>query len=291
MPLWVRVWSDDDLGAAGRHAAPLVLDGTIRMVPQIMNTLLLASVFSSRDQWYDGRRRRSRPGDRPDRARARGRPLDDALRALRRRGRRRPPLREDQGGVRADPRRRGLGHEVRRPRHARSSRIRDERVQGGVPSLDLNSMTRLVRRRAGRPHRLLAGRPDHRPGCARPARPAARDDREAGRARLHGRPDPHQRAQLHPRHAGDVRHGERGAGARRLRHVQAARRARRRSRATASTARTSTSWISPPSSTASTTTPTDASTRRSRTRSTRTASSRPASRESGRSGCGRSRAR
>jgi 4-cresol dehydrogenase (hydroxylating) flavoprotein subunit len=31
-----------------------MLDDTIRMVPQVMNTVLLGSVLSSRDQWWDG---------------------------------------------------------------------------------------------------------------------------------------------------------------------------------------------------------------------------------------------
>jgi len=54
MPLWLRVWKDDDLGPVIDTLRTLMLDGTIRMVPQIMNTLLLGSVLSSRDRWYDG---------------------------------------------------------------------------------------------------------------------------------------------------------------------------------------------------------------------------------------------
>ena len=48
-----------------------------------------------------GRRADSRRGPRPHGPRARDRPLVHALRALRRRGGRRPPLRQDQGGLRA----------------------------------------------------------------------------------------------------------------------------------------------------------------------------------------------
>ena len=55
-----------------------------------------------------------------------------------------------------------------------------ERIQGGVPSLDWNAMTGVVRRRGGRPHRLLAGRAADRPRRAGGARPAARDGRGAG---------------------------------------------------------------------------------------------------------------
>ena len=69
-----------------------------------------------------------------------------------------------------------------------------ERVQARRSEPRPEPDDRVVRRRAGRPHRLLAGRPAHGPGRPRPARPAARDDRGAGRARLHGRADPHQRA-------------------------------------------------------------------------------------------------
>ena len=52
MPLWLRVWNEDDLPAVVDTLRVLMLDGTIRMVPQIMNAMLLGSVFSSRDQWW-----------------------------------------------------------------------------------------------------------------------------------------------------------------------------------------------------------------------------------------------
>ena len=54
MPLWLRVWRDEDLAAVIDTLRVLMLDGTIRMVPQLMNTVLLGSVLSHRDQWYDG---------------------------------------------------------------------------------------------------------------------------------------------------------------------------------------------------------------------------------------------
>ena len=38
MPLWLRVWRDDDLAAVIDTLRGLMLDGTIRMVPQLMNT-------------------------------------------------------------------------------------------------------------------------------------------------------------------------------------------------------------------------------------------------------------
>ena len=54
MPLWLRVQRDDDLAAVIDILRTLMLDGTIRMVPQLMNTLLLGSVLSKREQWWDG---------------------------------------------------------------------------------------------------------------------------------------------------------------------------------------------------------------------------------------------
>ena len=52
MPLWLRVWNDDDLAAVVDTLRALMLDDTIRMVPQIINTVLLGSVFSKREQWW-----------------------------------------------------------------------------------------------------------------------------------------------------------------------------------------------------------------------------------------------
>jgi 4-cresol dehydrogenase (hydroxylating) len=52
MPLWLRVWKDDDLATVIDVLRGLMLDGTVRMVPQVINTVLLGSVFSNRDQWW-----------------------------------------------------------------------------------------------------------------------------------------------------------------------------------------------------------------------------------------------
>jgi 4-cresol dehydrogenase (hydroxylating) len=60
MPLWLRVWKEDDLAALIDTLRVLMLDGTIRMVPQIINTVLLSSVFSKREQWWQ------EPGPIPD---------------------------------------------------------------------------------------------------------------------------------------------------------------------------------------------------------------------------------
>ena len=75
MPLWLRVWKDDDLAPVIDTLRTLMLDGTIRMVPQIINTVLLAlGVLQARPVVAGAR---ADPGrrDRPDGARARDRAL------------------------------------------------------------------------------------------------------------------------------------------------------------------------------------------------------------------------
>ena len=143
MPLWLRLPKDDDLAPADRHAAHAHARRHDPHGPaDHERARCSASVLSERAAVV----RRARAPipedvDRPDGAGAGHRALDDALRALRRRGGRRPPLREDQGRVRAaipgadvwgtkyDAR----GHpDLEHP---------GERVQGGVPTLDLNEMT------------------------------------------------------------------------------------------------------------------------------------------------------
>jgi 4-cresol dehydrogenase (hydroxylating) flavoprotein subunit len=54
MPLWLRVWSQDDLHALVETLRVLMLDRTIENVPQIWNTIASASVMSSRALWYEG---------------------------------------------------------------------------------------------------------------------------------------------------------------------------------------------------------------------------------------------
>jgi 4-cresol dehydrogenase (hydroxylating) len=54
MPLWVRVWHDDDLGALVDTVRELMLDGTIRVMPLIQNTMRMAALVARRDQWHDG---------------------------------------------------------------------------------------------------------------------------------------------------------------------------------------------------------------------------------------------
>jgi 4-cresol dehydrogenase (hydroxylating) flavoprotein subunit len=52
MPFWVRGWRDDDVGPLTDTLRRLSLDGTIRMVPQIANTLIFASFQTRRSQWW-----------------------------------------------------------------------------------------------------------------------------------------------------------------------------------------------------------------------------------------------
>ncbi len=133
------------------------LDGTIRMVPQIINTLLLGSVFSSRDRWHTGE------GPIPDEG------LDRMARELEiGRWMMRFALHGDEAVV--DHRfekikeafERIPGAEVWGTKCAPADipKLENpiERVQGGVPSLAMNAHDRVVRRRGGRAHRLLAGR-------------------------------------------------------------------------------------------------------------------------------------
>jgi 4-cresol dehydrogenase (hydroxylating) len=54
MPIWVRAWKDDDLAPMLDTLRRLSLDGTIRMVPQVANTLIFASFMTKRTRWWDG---------------------------------------------------------------------------------------------------------------------------------------------------------------------------------------------------------------------------------------------
>ena len=54
MPLWLRLWNDDDLGPAVDTLRRLMLDRTIDHVPQFLSTILLASVMTKRNTWHEG---------------------------------------------------------------------------------------------------------------------------------------------------------------------------------------------------------------------------------------------
>ena len=167
MPLWLRVWKDDDLAPVVDTLRTLMLDGTIRMVPQILNTVLLGSVLSSRSQWW--RRRRADPGrrHRPDGARARDRALDACASrstATRRWSTTASPRSRRRSSASRAPR---CGAPSARPRTSRASSTRPSASRAACRTSSWNNMTGLVRRRGGRPHRLLAGRAAHRPRRAR----------------------------------------------------------------------------------------------------------------------------
>ena len=172
-----------------------------------------------------------------------------------------------------------VGREARRRRvgdAAQPARARADRRAEPRPVQD----GRLVGRRRRRSRRLLAGDPADRAAREGRAGAASRDVRRGG-PRLPRRDAADQRAGDHVHQRDPVRHEEPGAGREGVQRGEADGRGGRQAAATASTARTCRSWTSRRTSSASTTTRSGGSTRRSRTRSTRTASSRPASRASG----------
>ena len=60
MPLWLQLWDDSQMPAVVDALRGLMLDGTINMRPQISNTLCMASMLTARAEWYDG------PGSMPE---------------------------------------------------------------------------------------------------------------------------------------------------------------------------------------------------------------------------------
>jgi 4-cresol dehydrogenase (hydroxylating) flavoprotein subunit len=54
MPCWLRVWKDSDLPQVIDTLRELMLSKDIEGVPQVLNTLCIAAVFTNRQQWYDG---------------------------------------------------------------------------------------------------------------------------------------------------------------------------------------------------------------------------------------------
>jgi 4-cresol dehydrogenase (hydroxylating) flavoprotein subunit len=54
MPCWLMVQSDDDLGPVVDTLRGLMLDGSITGFPMILSPIAIASVFTDRSAWYDG---------------------------------------------------------------------------------------------------------------------------------------------------------------------------------------------------------------------------------------------
>jgi 4-cresol dehydrogenase (hydroxylating) len=140
MPLWLRVWKEDDLGPVMETLRGLRLDRTIEGVPSIYNTLVLASVLSRRSDWYQ------EPGPMPDDV------IDRVAREL---GVGRWTMRFALYGDEAvvDHNFRKLSAAFERiegadvtgqkvaPEDAPTLQHPGDRVGGGVPSLDWNNMT------------------------------------------------------------------------------------------------------------------------------------------------------
>jgi 4-cresol dehydrogenase (hydroxylating) flavoprotein subunit len=140
MPLWLRVWNDADLPALVETLRTLMLERTIENVPQIWNTIASASVLSSRAAWYEGEE------PIPDRR------IDEMARELEvGRWMMRFALYGDEAVVEHRFRKvkaafeRIPGAEVWGSKHAPEDfgalENPHERVQAGVPNLDINQMT------------------------------------------------------------------------------------------------------------------------------------------------------
>jgi 4-cresol dehydrogenase (hydroxylating) flavoprotein subunit len=60
MPLWLQIWDDSQMPAVVDALRELMLNDTIDMRPQLSNTLCMASMLTARADWYDG------PGPMPE---------------------------------------------------------------------------------------------------------------------------------------------------------------------------------------------------------------------------------
>jgi 4-cresol dehydrogenase (hydroxylating) flavoprotein subunit len=140
LPLWLRVWNEDDLPALVETLRGLMLDRTIENVPQIWNTISFASVMSSRGLWYDGAEPIPDPViDRMARELEVGRWMmrfalygDEEIVDIRRRKIEEAFARIPGAEVWGDKCAGDRIAELENPH---------ERVQGGVPNLDINQMT------------------------------------------------------------------------------------------------------------------------------------------------------
>ena len=160
MPFWVRVWKDDDLAPLVDTLRKLLLDRTIEGVPSLYNTICLGSVLSSRSQWYDGE------GPIPDDV------IDHIARELEiGRWIIRSALWGDEAVVdhnfakikRAFEQIPGaeVWGDQARPDDGRDAAAPGRPDPGRRAQPRLEQHDRLVRRRGGRPHRLLADRAAH----------------------------------------------------------------------------------------------------------------------------------
>ena len=140
MPLWLRVWKEDDLGPLMDTLRRLRLDRTIEGVPSVYNTLVLASVLTRRSDWYTGED--PIPDEMIDRI---ARELEIGRWCMR------FALWGDDGVVDHDYRKikeafeQIPGAEVHGEKHAPedipSLQHPGDRIQGGVPNLEWNNMT------------------------------------------------------------------------------------------------------------------------------------------------------
>ena len=258
MPCWLRVWKDSDLPQVVETLRGLMLDKSIEGVPQVLNTLCLASVFSNRKQWYDGDD--PMPDDMIDHV---AKELDIGRWIMR------FAMYGDENMVdlKFAKVKKAFeqieGAEVWGTKYGADEYDKithpAEKVEIGIPNLDINTMTGWYGGEEGGHVAFSPAVPMTRQACRRGLRAAPRPHREEGQPRLPRGAPADQRALLHSHHDGHLRHEGRAAGARRVRDLRSCSCGRRPSRATANTGPISTSWTSPRISTRSTTMPTGAS--------------------------------
>ena len=219
MPLWLRVWDEEQMPAVVDALRELMLAGTIDMRPQLSNTLCMASMLTTRAEWYTGE------GPMPEevidkiaKEMGLGRwmmrfalygdeaVVDHNFAKLEARFLQIPSV--DLVGQKHGAR--CVGDAAQPARAGADRRAEPGPVQDG----------RLVGRRGGRPRRLLAGHPADRPARDRRAEADDGDVRRGG-PRLPRRHAPDQRAVDHVHQRDPLRHQEPGAGRQGLRPGQA----------------------------------------------------------------------
>ncbi len=221
LPGWVMVSRDDDLGAMVDTLRELMLGGSITGYPMILSPVAAASVFTDRAHWYDGE------GVLPEEAIERisselgfGRwtmrfalygdeaVVDHRFAKIKEAFERIPGA--EVIGTKYAPE----ADDARAPGRARPGRRAESRARADG---------KVVRRRGGRPHRLLAGGAAHRRATRSRLRDLLRPRSPSAGSTTSRGAHPHQRAQLHPRRPGHLRHQGRGADARGVRRLEGAR--------------------------------------------------------------------